>query len=73
MTFEGPSVMTKIVNLNQFRKNRLRAEKKSAAENNRIKSGRTKEERKAAQAAQLALDHRLDGKKFDDPKDPEKT
>lgn len=65
--------MKEIVNLNQFRKNRLRAEKKSAAENKRIKSGRTKEERKSAQAAQLALDHRLDGKKFDDPKDSEKT
>ncbi len=65
--------MTDIVNLNQFRKNRRRAEKNSEAENNRIKFGRTKEEREAAQTARSALDHRLDGKKFDDPKNPRKA
>ena len=55
--------MNEIVNLNQFRKNKRRAENKKTAENNRIKYGRTKAEREAAKAAQSARDKELDGKK----------
>ncbi|MBT4768897.1 MAG: DUF4169 family protein [Rhodospirillaceae bacterium] len=37
--------MGAIVNLNQFRKNRAKAEKKAAAAANRVKHGRNKAER----------------------------
>lgn len=57
--------MTEIVNLNQFRKNKRRADGKKTAENNRVKFGRTKAERTAAKAAQAARDKELDGKKVD--------
>ena len=55
--------MNEIVNLNQFRKNKRRAENKKTAEHNRVKHGRTKAEREAAKAAQSARDKELDGKK----------
>lgn len=56
--------MTDVVNLNQFRKNRRRAEKKRVAVENRVKFGRTKTERKAADAANTASEGLLDGKKI---------
>lgn len=56
--------MTDIVNLNQFRKNQRRAEKKRAAEANRARFGRTKAEREATDAARAARDKLLDGKKI---------
>lgn len=55
--------MTEIVNLNQFRKNKRRADDKKTAENNRVEFGRTKAERAAAKAARLAREKELDGKK----------
>lgn len=55
--------MTEIVNLNQFRKNKRRAEKQQTAQNNRVKFGRTKAEREASKAAKAARDKELDGKK----------
>jgi hypothetical protein len=56
--------MTDVVNLNQFRKKRRRAEKKRAAEANRVRFGRTKEEREASDAARDARNKALDGKKI---------
>ncbi len=56
--------MTDVVNLNQFRKNRRRTEKKRAAEANRVRFGRTKAEREASDAARAARDKSLDGKKI---------
>ncbi len=61
--------MTEIVNLNQFRKNKHRTEKKRVAENNRVKFGRTKADRKAAEAANTAREKDLDGKKAGTPLD----
>ena len=54
--------MSDVVNLNQFRKNQRRAEKKRAAEANRVRFGRTRAEREAADATRLARDKTLDGK-----------
>jgi hypothetical protein len=62
--FEGRRAMTDVVNLNQFRKNQLRAEKKRAAEANRVRFGRTKAEREAADATRAACDKSLDGKRI---------
>lgn len=59
--------MAEIVNLNQFRKNKRRAENRKAAEKNRIKFGRTKSEQKAAKAAEAARIRELDGKKAERP------
>ena len=55
--------MTDVVNLNQFRKNQRRAEKKRAAEENRVRFGRTRPEREATDATRAARDKSLDGKK----------
>ena len=41
--------MADVVNLNRFRKNRLRAEKAREAEENRAKYGRTKSEKETAE------------------------
>ena len=54
--------MSEIVNLNQFRKSKHRADKKKSAEINRAKFGRTKVERDAAKAARSAVENELDGK-----------
>jgi len=56
--------MSEIVNLNQFRKSKHRADKKNSAENNRVKFGRTKAERDATKAARSALENKLDGKEI---------
>lgn len=55
--------MTDVVNLNQFGKNQRRAEKKRAAEANRVRFGRTRAEREATDATRAARDKSLDGKK----------
>ena len=55
--------MTEIVNLNQFRKNKRRAEEKRVAANNRLEFGRTKAERETAAAEKAAKEKDLDGKK----------
>ena len=56
--------MTDVVNLNQFGKNQRRAEKKRAAEANRVRFGRTRAEREAADATRAARNNSLDGKKI---------
>jgi hypothetical protein len=54
------------VNLNRFRKEKARAEKKARATENAVKFGRTKAE-KSSDNAVTALDQkRLDGHKRDD-------
>jgi len=56
--------MSEIVNLNQVRKRKHRAEKKKSAENNRVKFGRTKAEREFAKATRSAHESGLDGKEL---------
>jgi len=58
--------MVEIVNLNQMRKAKARAEDESRAQANRIKHGRTKAEKENARRAEerSALLHR--GKKLDE-------
>ncbi|WP_146587799.1 DUF4169 family protein [Puniceibacterium confluentis] len=57
--------MSEPVNLNRFRKDKARAEKKARADENAVRFGRSKAEkdREAARAARAARD--LDGKKRD--------
>ncbi len=58
--------MTTPVNLNRFRKEKARAEKKARANENAVKFGRTRAE-KSRDSAVTALDKkRLDGHKRDD-------
>lgn len=50
--------MTEIINLNKKRKAKARVEKEKTAANNRVKFGRTKEEKKLEKAkAELAKRH----------------
>ena len=58
--------MAKILNLNHFRKAKNRAEKRRAGDENAVKFGRTKAEKKLedAKVANLRRDH--DGHKIDD-------
>ncbi|MCG7623345.1 DUF4169 family protein [Epibacterium sp. Ofav1-8] len=58
--------MAKPVNLNRFRKEKARAEKKARADQNAVKFGRSKAE-KARDKAELSRDQaRQDGHKLDD-------
>jgi hypothetical protein len=57
--------MAEIVNLNRFRKERERAEKTKSAEENRVKFGRTKDEREVAEANAQKADKTLDDKKIE--------
>lgn len=53
--------MTKIVNLNKKRKAKKKEDKEKTAVENRIKYGRTKEEKKLAEAAADIDERKLDG------------
>ncbi|WP_375172877.1 DUF4169 family protein [Pseudooceanicola sp.] len=55
----------KIVNLNRFRKDRARAEKRAAADANAAKFGRTKAERRLTEAERKKAERALDGHKRD--------
>ncbi len=58
--------MTQVTNLNRFRKDRARAEKRATADANAAKHGMTKAERlRLAREAEKARKH-LDGLKFED-------
>lgn len=59
-------VMAEIVNLNQFRKAKNRAEKKRASEENTVKFGRTKAEKKLQEAKVEKLTRDHDGHQLDD-------
>lgn len=59
--------MAKVVNLNRFRKDKARAEKRDQADANSVKFGQTKaEKRKVKTEAEKAMRH-LDGHKRDEP------
>ena len=58
--------MAEIVNLRQARKQRARAEKDKAAEQNRLSFGRTKEEKALTQAERDRAARTLDGHRLRD-------
>ena len=58
--------MAKPVNLNRFRKEKARAEKKARADRNAVKFGRTKDQKDLDKAAKRITKDRLDGHKIDD-------
>jgi hypothetical protein len=58
--------MADIINLNQVRKARAKAEAKAGAATNRAASGRTKAERTAAEKARIRAERLLDGQKRED-------
>lgn len=53
--------MAEIVNLRKFRKAKQRADKEKSAVENRIKFGRSKNERAEIAARKVAVDRELDG------------
>jgi hypothetical protein len=57
--------MAEIVNLNRFRKERERAAKAKAADENRVRFGRTKEDREVTDANVEKTDKALDDKKIE--------
>ncbi len=58
--------MGKPVNLNRFRKEKARAEKKARADANAVKHGRTKSEKAVAKLEQERQKRDLDGHKVDE-------
>ena len=56
--------MADVVNLNQFRKAKTRAEKEKRASENRVKFGRTKAQKKTENANQALIDKKIKGKKL---------
>jgi len=57
--------MSQSINLNQFRKAKQAAQKKTKATENAVKFGRTKAQKKAEQNVQSGLDAHLEGHKSD--------
>jgi hypothetical protein len=57
--------MSQSINLNQFRKAKQAAQKKTKAAENAVKFGRTKAQKKTEQNAQSRLDAHLEGHKSD--------
>ena len=55
-----------LINLNRVRKDRAKAEAKSAAKTNRAAHGRTKAETAKAERERAAADRLLDGSKLED-------
>lgn len=58
--------MAEIVNLNKARKARAKAEAEETARNNRVRFGRTRQEKEAARRDGERLSQDLDGKKLDE-------
>ena len=58
--------MTEVVNLNRARKARRRRDEAAQADANRVKFGRTKEERKREADAESRRQRELSGKRLDD-------
>jgi|TARA_R110002051_G_scaffold20241_2_gene55534 hypothetical protein len=58
--------MAEIINLNQVRKARAKAEARAEAATNRVAAGRTKAERNAAAKAKARAERGLDGQKRED-------
>ncbi len=61
--------MADVVNLNQFRKAKARADQTKKAQDNRVKFGRTKAEKTAAKRDLDNEDRTLDGKEIPDQSD----
>ncbi len=59
--------MAEPVNLNRFRKQKARAEKKARADANAVKFGRSKAEKQLDQTQRAKQKRHLDGPKADDP------
>jgi Domain of unknown function (DUF4169) len=57
--------MTEVINLNQKRKAKARAEKEKKASQNRIKFGRTKEEKNRGKLEARQAEQHLEGHKLD--------
>lgn len=64
--------MGDVINLRQFRKDKERAEKQKAAEQNRLSFGRTKAEKNLTQARNEKAEKILDQGKIDKPEPPKK-
>lgn len=63
--------MGDVINLNQYRKQRVRSTSKTRASENRVRFGRTKDE-KSRQVQDTERNNRgLDGKQADKPSSPE--
>ncbi|GAA0774078.1 DUF4169 family protein [Roseibium denhamense] len=59
-----------IINLRQARKQKQRQKKEQTAADNRLKYGRSKEEREAARRRRAELEKQVDGHKLDAPVSP---
>ena len=59
--------MSKVVNLNRFRKDKARQDKRAEADANAVKFGRTKAEKSLTDARNDKAARDLDGHKRDDP------
>ena len=57
--------MTKVTNLNRFRKSKARSEKQKQAEENRVRYGRTKAEKLTSKVREANAHDRLDGHKLE--------
>ena len=57
--------MTEIINLNKNRKAKARSEKEKQASHNRVKFGRTKEEKNREKRDVMRLGQHLEGHKID--------
>jgi len=61
--------MADVVNLNQFRKAKARADKTQQAHDNRVKFGRTKAEKDQAARTRAQQERELDGKEVPENSD----
>ena len=63
--------MSKVVNLNKFRKQKAKVERQKQADTNRRLHGRTKTERAREELQKRKLDSKVDGARLGEPpKDP---
>ncbi|SDG24409.1 DUF4169 family protein [Alloyangia pacifica] len=62
--------MSNVINLNRFRKDRARAEKRAQADENAARHGRSKAERQRETNAAAKSARDLEGHKLDTPTDP---
>jgi hypothetical protein len=61
--------MTEVINLNQKRKIKMRLEKETTASRNRIKFGRTKEEKNTEKLKAKRAEQSLEGHKIEPERD----
>jgi hypothetical protein len=58
--------MGDVINLNRFRKQRARSEREETAARNRVRFGRSKEEKARERSETARMNRELEGKKLDD-------